>query len=58
MAAAIPAASPVLRQETITRILPLECIPDRCEFSVNKVTKFDDEFKTHNVFGIYNIVGA
>jgi hypothetical protein len=45
--------------------MPVECIPDRVELSVNKVIRFDDEFissvpweefENHNVFGSYNIV--
>lgn len=49
----------------LQEVMPVQCIPDRVEFSVNRVTKFDDEFiksvpwdefENHNVFGMYNIV--
>jgi hypothetical protein len=49
----------------LQEVMPVECIPDRVEFSVNKVTRFDDdfiksvpweEFDNHNTFGSYNIV--
>jgi uncharacterized membrane protein len=49
----------------LQEVMPVECIPDRVEFSVNKVIRFDDEFirsvpweefENHNVFGSYNIV--
>jgi uncharacterized membrane protein len=53
------------RHTPLQDVMPVECIPDRVEFSVNKVTRFDDEFissvpwddfENHNVFGMYNIV--
>ncbi len=49
----------------LQEVMPVECIPDRVEFSVNRVTRFDDafirsvpwdEFDNHNIFGSYNVV--
>ena len=46
-------------------VMPVECTPDRVEFSVNRVIRFDDdfirsvpwdEFENHNIFGMYNVV--
>ena len=49
----------------LQEVMPVECIADRVEFSVNRVTRFDDdfirsvpwdEFENHDVFGSYNVV--
>ncbi len=49
----------------LQEVMPVECTPGRVEFSVNTVTRFEDdfiksvpweEFEDHDVFGMYNVV--